>query len=612
MAGYEPGRAAPAQATPPARRFAGLDGLRALAVVAVLCYHALPGLPNAGFLGVDVFFVLSGFLITSLIIDQQQRGHFRLRDFWDRRLRRIVPAVVVLLLGISAVVIWLDHDLLVGFGRQVIGSLTFSYNWLDIASSTSYFNHFQPELFRNLWSLAVEMQFYLVWPLLLIPLLRVLPLPWAAIPVWLAAAVSVGLAAWQYTPGLDPTRVYFGSDTHCFGLLLGAGLAALVASLQNWRLREARPVRPLANALFMLLGAAAMAGIVAAICLLDDTMPMVYPWGLLGASALACVVVLAASVNGSWLGKVLDVAPLRWVGERSYGVYLWHWPVAVILAAAVPWPDDIPVMTRDVTTLVGSLALSIAAAAVSYRLVEAPVRSRGWLVYAKSRVMWVAAALGTAALVACLVVAPATSETQQLIEEGSTQQGVGQSPSASQTPLKWPPLTLELTPSPKPMPTGDQIFALGDSVMLGCADALQKQFPGITVNAAVSRSFIAGLDILEAARNNHTLRPVVLLGLFTNGRVDEDDLERLMRVTSRDTVFVLITAYGDRSWIPPTNKAVRQFVSEHPRNFVLADWDTAIKGHESWLAPDGIHPRQDGRVVYVQTVLEALQFHFRG
>ena len=618
------------QPTGKARRFAGLDGLRALAVVAVLMYHGLPGLPNAGFVGVDVFFVLSGFLITSLIMDQADRHQFNVARFWDKRLRRIVPAVVVLLLGVSVVALWLERDTLFGFRRQVVGAVTFSFNWLDIASSSSYFSGFQPELLRNLWSLAVEMQFYLLWPLLLIPLLRWLGRPGTVITTVLLTVLSVALMVMLFNSDGDPTRVYFGTDTHAFGLLIGAGLACIVAGAARWRMRGATTVGRGLNIGLTVAGVASLAGIVWLIVAFDDSQPFVYPWGLLSASGLAGVAVLAASAQGSWFGRWLDLSPLRWLGERSYGVYLWHWPLGVMAATLVPvtWFGGDSSNWRDAFTMVVSFAVSIGAAAASYRWVEQPIRRDGWLALARRLtrlVPWrfalvtTASLLSAVALVACLVVAPVKSEGEVIVEQGQTSvdnpdgDDAGDDDSVDlPPPIFGPPVPPNLPPAALPMPVGKDILAIGDSVMLGCAPVLQQQFPGISIDAQVSRSFGRGLAIVEALKQQDKLRPVLLFGLMTNGPVSTDSMQHLVDLVGPDVTIVLINGHAARSWIKPTNDRAIAFAGAHPDDVLLVDWNSAINPHPKWLASDGVHPNQDGRNLYVQTIVAAMQKKYSG
>jgi len=624
-----------------ARRFAGLDGLRALAVVAVVFYHGLPGLPNAGFFGVDVFFVLSGFLITSLIVDQISQNRFSFGRFWDRRLRRIVPAVVVLLLVIPVIALWLNSDILYGFRRQVLGSITFSFNWLDVASSSSYFSEFQPELLRNLWSLAVEMQFYLVWPLLLVPLLRWLPKARAAIVIFLLAGVSVTLMALLYQPDGDPTRVYFGTDTHSFGLLIGAGLACMIAGFSRWRMRDGEPVSQKANHVLTVSGVVALASITGLIIWWDDANAFVYPWGLLIASALAGVTVLAASANGSQLGRWFDVRPLKWIGERSYGVYLWHWPLGVIMAMLVPddWFGGDSSNWHDLATTVLSLGLSIAAAAASYRWIETPIRQGGWLALFRRRqanngpvtpiwarlgrhiALGIAMAVSLSSLAACLIVAPAQTQAQILIEQGEQSLQDDTSTDDDQTPAGISPTPDQSSTSSAserpietglPMPAGKQIFGLGDSVMLGCAPDLKKQFPGISIDAQVSRSFIRGISILQTMKKQHKLRPVILVGLLTNGPVSTQQMQQMLDLVGPDVTLVFITGHAARSWIKPTNNNAVKFARAHSDNVLIADWDSAIGKHRSWLASDGVHPQPVGRPVYVTAIVNALQQKFNG
>ncbi|MEO8906628.1 MAG: acyltransferase, partial [Microbacteriaceae bacterium] len=380
--------ARPASARAPVtRHLAGLDGSRAIAVVAVIVYHVFPGLLPGGFIGVDVFFVISGFLITSLLIGERaSAGRVSFKRFWQRRVRRLVPAIVVLVLVCCTSALIVGGDVLVGLGRQVLGAATFSYNWLDIASGSSYFSRDAPELFRNLWSRAVEEQFYLLWPLLLIVLLLIRNNR-VRIAVLLALAAASATLMWLlYTPGADATRVYFGTDTHSFGLMIGAALALVVRSMKPLDLNAGEsPLQVFARRWLPGLGLISLAAVLGATWWLHDDAAITYRGGLVAVSVLTAIVIWAAvtlrsprssAAGRSALGGALDIAPLRAIGARSYGLYLWHWPVLVLVAAA--WSPGADTLER--TLMIGAVALCITAAAavLSYRFVEQPVRRHGF------------------------------------------------------------------------------------------------------------------------------------------------------------------------------------------------------------------------------------------
>ncbi len=352
------------------RYLPGVDGVRALAVSAVVLYHlGVPGMAG-GLLGVGVFFTLSGFLITGLLLDVRDRsGDLQLREFWLRRARRLLPALVLVLSVVLAVTAVVDHDRLGERWRETKAALLFAGNWQTIGDGTSYFDRFGgPGPLDHLWSLAVEEQFYLVWPVLLLGLLA-----WTggrrtlAVRATLAlAGVSFVLLAVLARPGFDHTRAYEGTDTRAGALLVGAAVAFL------WRRGRMPTLTPGARAVLEVAGVAALAAVVLLVTGTDEYSVSLYYGGLLALSAASAVLVAVAAHPSSWLGRLLGVPPLRWLGERSYGLYLWHLPVLVFVPARL-----FPGQPRIVAA--GQVLLILALAALSWRFVEDPIRREGFL-----------------------------------------------------------------------------------------------------------------------------------------------------------------------------------------------------------------------------------------
>ncbi|MEN9936172.1 MAG: hypothetical protein RLZZ387_2751 [Chloroflexota bacterium] len=343
----------------------GLDGLRALAVAAVLLYHA--DLPvYGGYLGVESFFVLSGFLITGLLLlDWQQGGRIDLKRFWVRRARRLLPALFLLLAGTLVLTAALLPGELVTLGHDTLAAVTYVTNWYLIAGEQSYFDAIErPPLLQHLWSLAIEEQFYVIWPLVCAVGLRFLRRRGLLALTLLAAAGSAWLMAALYDPGADPSRIYYGTDTRASALLLGAALAMV------WvpgRVPAAGSRR--VGALLDAVGGVALLGIVAAYAMLHEQHPLLYRGGLL-LVALGTALVIAASTHPAaraipWL---LERQPLRWIGLRSYGIYLWHWPVMMLTRPGVDVPYDGWLLQA------GRIGLACMLAALSYAFVEQPIR----------------------------------------------------------------------------------------------------------------------------------------------------------------------------------------------------------------------------------------------
>ena len=311
----------------------GLDGLRSVAILAVLVFHLRPLSLPGGYLGVDVFFVISGFLITTLLVRELRKNHkLDLRSFWTRRARRLLPALVTVVLVSVVLALFAGNDLLVHIERQVIGALTFSNNWVEISAGSSYFNTTSPQLFVNFWSLAVEEQFYLIWPLAFVILMATTRTGRQRVGILLGlAAASAILMAILFTPGQDATRVYYGTDTHAFGLMIGAAMAISAAS-ESWNLFAQRWYERSR----VLLGIAGLVGLVVLMFWLEPSSTFAYRGGILLASVCTALVIGAFPGRRNALQAFFDLPPLVWIGQRSYGIYMWHWPVILLLAAFAP------------------------------------------------------------------------------------------------------------------------------------------------------------------------------------------------------------------------------------------------------------------------------------
>ncbi len=342
---------------------AALDGLRGAAVLGVLFFHS-DGLLPGGYLGVDLFFVLSGYLITSLLVAEQARaGRIALGRFWIRRARRLLPALLALMPGIGLyAAVWAKHAELAPLRRDALATLGYVANWRAIFTNKSYWDLFvAPSPLEHTWSLAIEEQFYVLWPLVGVAALRRSPRTLRVVSLTLALG-SAALMALRFDPA-STARVYLGTDTRASGMLFGAALATVLTPEQRAEGRRGRALD--------VAGLGALALLVCAWAKLDGQNPWLYRGGFV-ACELACLVLIACAVlrPHALLSRVFALPPLRAVGAVSYGVYLWHWPIFVVLT-----PERVHVGALALGAL--RFALTFAVAGLSYRLLEQPIRARG-------------------------------------------------------------------------------------------------------------------------------------------------------------------------------------------------------------------------------------------
>ncbi len=610
-------------------RIDGLDGLRALAIIGVLVYHLNASWLPGGFLGVDVFFVVSGFLITTLLVREHRRtGRVALSSFWVRRARRLLPALALCVLVSVLMARLVSQDLLVSIERQVLGALTFSTNWVEITAGSSYFDQTAPQLFMNFWSLAVEEQFYLLWPFVTIVLLATAGRVRVGVAV-VAGAVSALLMAVQFVPGSDATRVYYGTDTHLIGLMAGAALAFAWASPRlsqqvlpsRWG-RFGRYAVPLAAAVLL-----------TEMFLLDEESTLTFRGGIALASVATAVLVMGVLDRRSgrptaWQ-RLVGHPAATWVGARSYSIYLWHWPVILLVALDNP---AAPGTTSFWLTRLWCVVVTLALADLTFRLVERPFRTRGFrgvAAMAHGRMTSLGrrakqgVAVGTAVLVetTAVVLAPAPdmSETARLLaaNEADAQPAAragSTSPTIAGRGLSTAPNTAPGSSTASgtaviaknasfTMPTGPEIDAYGDSIMVGSLQALRYYFPGIRIDAKSNRRWSDA--VTEVTRRGADNRRAVVLAFGTNAGVDEGEADQVLDLLGPNRMVVLVNIMGPFSRIDSDNTTLDLIARDRP-NVVVADWASAVRAHPEQVQSDRVHPTIRGAHLFSKTVRQAL------
>ena len=607
------------------RYIPGLDGLRALAVLAVIAYHLRPDLAPGGLLGVTVFFVLSGYLITNLLlIEWDTTNKIDLKKFWYRRAKRLLPAMFTMLIAITAWVTLFDHSYLPKLKEDFVAAALYVSNWWYIYQDLSYFETMEtPSLLTHFWSLAVEEQFYIFWPLLI----------WAALAtklgkkritlmVFLLALLSALLMAMQYEPGTDPSRVYYGTDTRVFSLLFGAILAFFWPShkLSKRLPNKVRFTMDLTGFLSLVLLVAMMATV-------NEYDSFLYLGGMVILSILSTVVIAVIVHPSSQLTKWLSFLPLRWIGTRSYGIYLWQYPIIILTTPQVNTSGF------DTGRTILQLALILIISELSYRFIEDPIRKGTFLAVLKGngkRTMSpakFAAILGGAVIVFISTIGLAAPQNDTVVKTAGESEAKKEeivikkketenSNAAAQPKEETGENTAEQQPAPdQKEDTGQEdaavsinetVTVIGDSVMVDVAPILKQQFPNITIDAKVGRQMNDAGSIIDSFKNKGELGERIIIALGSNGSFNDKQLAQIITSLNSNKKIYLVNVRVPRPWESAVNDELAKIAARF-RNIQVIDWYKASTNHDEYFANDGVHLTKKGAEAYANLLFDSMK-----
>jgi len=572
-----------------------IDGLRAIAVLAVMLYHLGVSWIPGGFLGVDLFFVISGYVITRLLLDSiQQRGGLDLRDFYLARIRRLLPPLVFMIVTTSIFVGLWAPDTTQKFLRDAPFSLTGVMNWWLVFNQQDYFAASgRPSLLQHTWSLAVEAQFYLIWPLILLIVLKYLGknlIPAAALVIAATSGVVLMLVSFQIdaASSSNVSHVYFGTDTHSIGLFLGAALAVSWIP-QNFNLQVTRRAQDFIDG----VGIFGFVGIIATFVLINETDPTLYKIAFPLAGVFGTAILISIVHPASRFAPLLRNKVLLWIGERSYAIYLWHWVIFQISRPQVDLDGE------DWALFTLRILVVLALADISLRLVELPIRS-GAVAYwfkgmryrtpevRKRQKVFVTISISTTILLSSLV------STYALIDTADKNRAVKAAiESASQ------PTQVVTSPIDK---TG--IWVTGDSVILGIRHEIAARNPIALINARVGRQAQELLEVMQNDVSEVDGSPVVF-NLGNNNALTREQVVAIFEAVKTAPLRIVVNTAVPRPWKETNNDLINEVSRSYPNSYVIR-WDQISMGHPEYFAPDGIHLVPAGVRAYVAAIEEYL------
>lgn len=584
-----------------------LDGLRAFAILIVIAYHFSFSWAGGGFLGVDIFFVISGYLITCKVLSiQKNKQSFKFKEFWVSRIRRLFPAAFVMIITTFIWVILFKPDLLNNIIGDGVSSIFYVSNWWFIFHKLSYFDSFgSPSPFKNLWSLSIEVQFYIIWPIIIIIGYKILKrrdkLAKMVLGLALLSAILMGIL---YKPGIDPSRIYYGTDTRAFELLIGSWLA-IICPMKTFIDRKPSSKRKSnkPNKILNIICASSLIIFILCVVFVNEYNIFLYRGGLFLISLNAAILIACVCSPASYLGRVFSCKLLTWIGKRSYGIYLWHYPIIVLSTPVyeIGNPSYLRVFLQLIITFI--------IANISYNYIEMPIRKYGVKKFIKNIQLKNIAnpkkryflRTTSTAVVTLIIIIMIININKLLIVKGETEtteniqtevvltkdeSSIMDNKEESSTPHD-----LEIDSLPEDN-SYEEILAIGDSIMIDITSALREKYDNITIDGKVGRQLREANELVDIYAEFNNPNKAVIIELGVNGYFTDKEIDNLLDSFSLADVY-LVNVRVPRSWESDVNKTLKR-KSEERDNVTLIDWYSTAINHPEFFTEDGVHLEVEG------------------
>ena len=574
------------------KHISSIDGLRAIAVTAVVMYHLGISWIPGGFLGVDLFFVISGYVITRLILDSiNQSSALDLRAFYAARIRRIYPGFLFMVIcTIIFIGVWAP-EAIKRFLSDLPYALTGTINWLLVARHQDYFETVgRPPLLQHTWSLAVELQFYLIWPIILLTVLKYFGKKNIARIALIIAMVS-GITLFFVSLQLDQSNaqqishIYFGTDTHSLGLFLGSALAV------SWIPQNlSADIEKRAQDVIDGIGVVGLLGLISTFLFIDESNAGLYRIAFPLAGIFGCLVIISLVHPASRFAPIISTAPFRWIGQRSYGIYIWHWVIFQVTRPSV----DLSGQTWAL--YLARVLLVLALADISLRWVEIPFRQglvQNWFRGMKYRSAKVQLRQKISVISSIIIVLAITSSISV--------QAINKSDEIANQILQQSKLDQQ---SQDDLGSTTGLWVTGDSVILGIRSKLEAKEHISLINARVGRQAPELLAVMRVDQSSVPSSPVVF-NLGNNNALSEDTVIEIFEIVKNQPQIIVVNTAVPRAWKDSNNSIISKVASRYP-NVKVVDWDRISKGRPELFAPDGVHLSPAGSDVYVDLVLNVL------